>query len=289
MTIISLDGPAFSVDISTRGAEMVRLYDHRGGEWLWDGDPAVWTGRAPLLFPMVGRALNDRIRVGGEHYPLPQHGFARLSEFALDDRDAQSCRLSLGASDATLAQFPFSFRLVVAYRLTENQLEIAASVINDGDAVLPVSFGFHPAFRWPLPHGAKREEHRLIFERAEPAPVRRLQDGYLSPTLFETPVVDRRLALSDALFTDGAIIFDAARSRRVTYGVPNGASIDVSYPHMPQLGLWTKPGAGFLCVEPWQGYACPQGFDDEFARRPGVDCIASGESSDYRMAIGLNF
>ena len=50
---------------------------------MTDGDPAFWTGRAPLLFPIVGRADGGVYRLDGKEYALPQHGFARRQAFAL--------------------------------------------------------------------------------------------------------------------------------------------------------------------------------------------------------------
>jgi len=65
------------------------------GIFLWSGDPTFWKGRAPLLFPMVGRASGDHIRVNGSLYPLPQHGFARISPFELVEATATRCTLRL--------------------------------------------------------------------------------------------------------------------------------------------------------------------------------------------------
>lgn len=60
------------------------------------------------------------------------------------------------------------------------RLLILATVTNPGQDTLPASFGFHPAFRWPLPYGGTREAHELRFERAEPAPIRRLNGGLIA-------------------------------------------------------------------------------------------------------------
>ena len=51
---VSISSAALSAEISASGAELVRLHDHAGADLLWDGDPAVWNGRSPLLFPIVG-------------------------------------------------------------------------------------------------------------------------------------------------------------------------------------------------------------------------------------------
>jgi galactose mutarotase-like enzyme len=100
--------------------------------------------------------------------------------------------------------------------------------------------------------------------------------------------VGNRLALSDDLFAQDALVFDRLASRRVTYVSPGGASIALSFPDMPDLGIWTKPGAGFVCIEPWQGFASPEDFDGEFADRLGVVRIAPGEARKFAVAIEVS-
>ena len=81
--IFAISDSRLSAQVSALGAELVRLQDGNGLDLLWDGDPAFWTGRSPLLFPIVGEAKGNRIRVGGASYEIGRHGFARTSIFAL--------------------------------------------------------------------------------------------------------------------------------------------------------------------------------------------------------------
>jgi galactose mutarotase-like enzyme len=117
--LITLSNPTLTAQISALGAELVVLRDEEGRDLLWNGDPAVWAGRSPLLFPIVGRARGDRIRVSGVEYPIRQHGFARTSPFEVIEAAETFCRLRLGSDASTLAQYPFDFKLEVAYRLEE--------------------------------------------------------------------------------------------------------------------------------------------------------------------------
>ena len=64
-----------------------------------------------------------------------------------------------------------------------------------------------------------------------------------------------------------------SRSLRFECGA---AAIEVAWHGFEQLGLWQKPGAGFLCIEPWRGYASPVGFDGEFTTKPGLDADPAG-------------
>jgi len=286
--VVSISGSALSAQISAMGAELVRLQDRGGSDLQWNGDPAFWTGHAPLLFPLVGETKGGVIRVGGVTYPVHRHGFARTSRFSLVSSEAAHCAWRLEANEETRRHYPFVFRLDVSYRIEGGALQVTAEVTNRGEGLMPASFGFHPALRWPLPYGKPREAHEIVFERDEPAPVRRLADNLLSPVLHPTPVRDRRLTLRDDLFTNDALIFDRLTSRSVTYGAPGGPSIRVSFPRMPQLGIWSKPGAGFVCIEPWHGYASPEAFDGELADKPGMVLIAPGATETFGMTIACD-
>ena len=285
---IRLTGPELTAEISELGAELVRLQDRDGRDLLWNGDPAVWAGRAPLLFPMVGRARNDRIRVRGQDHDLPKHGFARTSRFSVVAQSETSCTLRLESSPETLVGYPFSFRLDVTYELAGPVLVNRAVVTNKDEQALPVSFGFHPAFRWPLPYGAAREAHEIVFEQDESGePIRRVDDGLMTPVRHPTPVAGNRLALTDDLFVDDALIFLSPASRCVTFGASGSPAIAVRFPGMPHLGIWTKPGAGYVCIEPWQGFASPEDFEGEFSDRPGVVSVPVGGAATFAIEIEL--
>ena len=57
------------------------------------------------------------------------------------------------------------------------------------------------------------------------------------------------------------------RSRSLRYLGPDGG-LEFAWDGFPQLGLWQKPRADLLCIEPWHGYASPAGWDGEFRISP---------------------
>jgi galactose mutarotase-like enzyme len=283
---ISIGSDTLRAEVAPLGAELVRLSTGDGRELQWDGDPAVWNGRAPLLFPIIGSLARGRYRLGEETFALPRHGFARRSDFEVVTHDAAHAHLRLAADEATRAVYPFDFTLDLVYAIEGAALSVAATVANRGDGPMPASFGFHPAFRWPLPFRQARADHVIRFDHAEPAPIRRLDaDGCLLPKALPSPVVGRTLALRDELFVEDALIFDHPASRRVVYGAPGGKAIAVSFDGMPQLGVWSKPGAGFVCIEPWHGFADPVGFTGTLFEKPGVVVIEPGGSHAFGMKI----
>ena len=153
--------------------------------------------------------------------------------------------------------------------------------------MLLASFGYHPALRWPLPYGAPRAAHRLRFAEPEPGPIHRIDGaGLLRPVDLPTPVAERTLLLRDALFEDDALIFLAPHSRSLVYGAPGAGALEIGW-DLPDLGIWTKPGAGYVCIEPWSGYADPEGFAGELAEKPGILSLSPGGSHRFAMRIAL--
>lgn len=288
MGSIHLSNGDLSADIATLGAELQSLRDAKDREWLWQADPAVWPRHAPILFPIVGKAAGNTLLWHGESYPIGQHGFARDREFELIAQTPASATLRLTADVETRRHFPFDFVLDVTYSLDGTTLSERATITNPGAEILPASIGYHPGFAWPLPGTeAPQEAHVVRFETDEPADIRRLGPGGVLPQGFPTPVQGRQIELSPKLFLADAIIFDRLSSRSLWFGVPGKPGLRVDFPDMPFLGLWTKPGAPFLCIEPWQGHAAPEGFAGEFDTMPGMLQIAPGASVARHMSATL--
>ena len=284
--MIRIASDRLTAEISPLGAELQSLRDTSGRDYLWNGDPTWWTGRAPILFPIVGTLADDTLRVGGVDYPMAKHGFARRSTFVPIEDGADYATFRLAASEATRVSYPFDFTLDIGFELAGATLTIAATLANPGETPLPASFGFHPAFRWPLPDAGDRDEYRLRFAEPEPAPVRRIaRSGLLTDIEHPSPVEGRTLPLADALFVDDALIFDAPASRAVSYGAVGEAGLEIGWDGLPELGVWTKPGAPYLCIEPWQGHSDPEGFAGEFRDKPGVIEVPPGGERRFRMAI----
>lgn len=287
--LVTIASDTLTAQISSLGAELWSLADAQGRALMTDADPAFWTGRAPLLFPIVGALVGDEYRLDGESYAMARHGFARRSPFALVEADSASALFRLDANDATHAQYPFDFQLDMGFALTGATLAMTATVSNRGDRPMPFSFGYHPAFAWPLPFGGATEDHRIVFERDEPAPIRRLDpaSGLLATEPQPSPVNGSVYAPAFADFEADALIWDQLASRSLTYGVPGQLQLRIDFPDTPMLGIWQKPGARYLCIEPWAGIADPLGFEGDFTEKPGVMTLAPGAQQRLRMDVTL--
>jgi galactose mutarotase-like enzyme len=287
--IVSIASPLLSAEINPFGAELWSLRNAGGRDLLWDGDPAWWTGRAPLLFPIVGRVPDDRFIHDGRTFELPRHGFARRRLFDVVRQEPALARFRLSADAQTQAVYPFDFVLEAEFAVQGAELRTTVSVANRGPAAMPATFGFHPAFRWPLPDAGERFEHAIVFEQDEPGPLRRLDAaGLLAPARLPTPIEGRRLALDDAQFVDDAMIFDSPRSRSLIYGGQGGPSLTISWTGMSHLGIWTKPGAPYLCIEPWHGMSAQADASSALAERSDLLHLAPGASAEFSMSLRID-
>ena len=273
--------------VLAQGAELCALRDGDGRDYLWDAGEA-WPRHAPVLFPIVGRLRNDTLVHDGRSYHLTQHGFARDRQFTWADRSADGCRLVLMDDAASHALYPFPFRFELAYSVTGSTLAVTYAVTNTGDAVLPASMGAHPAFRWPLQPGRPKTDYALWFEADETAPLRGVVDGLLTPADRPSPINRRRLALNDHLFDADALILDHPASRRVRFAAADGPALTVAWEGFEQLGIWMRPGADFLCIEPWHGMASPADFDGDFVAKPWLMLIPPGvtRTASFQVTVG---
>lgn len=278
---------ALTAGILAMGAELCSLRDATGREFLWQAGPA-WPRHAPNLFPIVGRLKDDVLRHDGKAYHLTQHGFARDRRFTWLAREKSSCRLALTDDAETRAIYPFAFRLILAYEVAGAALHIRFTLENPGAEILPASMGAHPAFNWPLVPGTAKQAHRLLFAAPEPAPIFQVNGGLLQAATIPSPVAGRTLALDEALFDADALIFKPVNSRALRYEAEGGPALDISWEGFTDLGIWSRRGGDFLCIEPWLGYASPSSFDGDFAEKPGLMHLAPGERRTASLTVRID-
>jgi galactose mutarotase-like enzyme len=284
--LVAITSGDLTARIHPLGAELHSLTDAAGREYMTDADPAYWTGHAPILFPIVGELRGGTYRLDGREYALPRHGFARRSRFELIEHRGHIARFRLADSAETRAVYPFAFELELTYRLTGGWLEVEALVRNTGDKPLPFNLGFHPAFAWPLPDGGDKRGHTVEFTCAEPADLRALDPHGLLAGSTPSPLQGKVLALSPELFETDALIWDRLQSRSVVYRDALGRdTLHIDFPDTEYLGIWQKPGANFVCIEPWQGMADEADFIGGFREKAAIVTLTAGQVRSFRMDV----
>jgi galactose mutarotase-like enzyme len=280
MQLTRIANDQITVDIAALGAEMQSIQTRDGRNWLWHGDASYWTGRSPILFPIVGKAPNDTVSVAGQHFQMSQHGFARRSNFELVVEESDRCVYRLVASEASRAMYPFNFQLDVEHRVEGRAVVVSAEVSNRDSKVMPYGIGFHPAFAWPLP-GAAGKTHLVELDEPVAPALHRLSGGLVNPEPQSSPFVAGRLELNHGLFSEDAMLFPDGAGAGLRYGPEQGPHVVFQWENLPNLALWSKSVAGFICIEPWHGTAASVGGSDDLAQRPYSELLGPGARARY--------
>lgn len=286
----TIGNPGLSVTVKRHGAELCGLKGGDGTEYLWQADPAFWARHAPVLFPIVGKLAGGRYLYEGKAYAMPPHGFARDLDFELVQSTPDSLSYRLQASPETRRSYPFEFTLLRRYRLSGTVLEVACDVENTGAGILPFSIGEHPAFSLKWGVGDKVEDYALQFEKPERLITHLLDANGLLTAGTERILADKRvLPLRSDLFDRDALIFLKFNSSKVSLcSRRHPRRVTVEFPGYPHLGIWAKPGAPFVCIEPWYGHADPASHDGQLLHKPGIIMLEPGKtfSCTWRVMIG---
>lgn len=283
MGIYTMENEKMSVTIADHGAELVSLYDRENQrELMWQADPAYWNRHAPILFPNVGKYYGGSFTYEGKEYPEGQHGFARDMDFKRVEGNGDLVKHRLVSSEETRARYPFDFQLDVTHLLNGNRLTVRWTVVNQGDKTMYFTIGGHPAFRVQILPGTKFEDYFLQF-----APDVDELSYLLLDTSSGTAIADKTwpLALNDHryrlrkdMFDKDALVFDGGQIQWAALALPDGSPyIALESKDFPNFGIWSKPGAPYVCLEPWCGRCDNRGFAKDISKKPGINALAPGE------------
>lgn len=287
--ITKLENQQIMVHINSLGAELCSLKLKQDKiEYLWQADPHYWGRHSPVLFPIVGRLVNDEYNIDEQIYHLTQHGFARDMEFEQIIQEDKHAAFRLQANEQTLLNYPSRFELVIGYTLQGNELIIEYKVTNSDDKIMYFSIGAHPGFRCPLQADECFEDYYLEFSQKETASKQLLEKGLLAK---KTEIVlsnNNIIPLSYDLFKEDALVFKGLQSTSVTLKSRKSAkTVTVKFDGFPYHGIWSKPtgGAPFICIEPWYGIADTVGETKGFSDKEGILSLQPEESFICRYSI----
>lgn len=288
----TLKNEVLTVTVSDHGAELQSI--RKGDtEYLWQGDPAYWGRRSPVLFPIVGSVWEKRYRVDGKEYGLGQHGFARDMDFTLVNASDTEVRYRLESDEETLKKYPFQFVLEIAYRLHGNSLDVIWEVVNPSDGDIYFQIGAHPAFIYPDYDPDKQERGFFVFDRQEGLECIRIKEKGCVDALTKYPLEipeDGRLPIERDTFDaiDTIMLQDSQIGRVDMLRADGSPWLALSF-DAPVVGIWSPPGkvAPFICIEPWYGRCDRAGYKGEYKDKDWINRLAPGEkfSSVYTIEI----
>lgn len=289
MTILS--NGELRVEVSAHGAELQSI---RKGEteYLWQGDPAFWGRRSPVLFPIVGSVWESRYRVAGAVYQMGQHGFARDMDFTLVNASETEVRYRLESSVQTKEKYPYDFCLEIAYRLRGRCLDVIWEVTNPSAEDIYFQIGAHPAFYYPDYDPQTSGRGHFTFDRSEGLECIRIKEkGCVdAETKWPLELCEGVLKLEKDTFDaiDTIMLQDSQVGRVNMFREDGSPWLSLSF-DAPVVGIWSPPGkiAPFICIEPWYGRCDRAGFEGDYREKDWMNRLASGEKFESVYTIEI--
>lgn len=272
---LTLSNSIIKATFSTKGAELISLVKE-GKEKIWIGDPDVWAMHAPALFPICGGLKEDKYIYNGKEYNLQKHGYIRFVEFEVESKTENKIVFLHKSNGETLKQFPFNYELRIIYTLEDSALKVEYSVKNLDETPMYYSIGAHEGYY--CPEGI--EEYSIVFDKNET-----LDSNILNGNLLEYETINVgentcELPLKYEYFAVDALVFLNLKSRKVSLkNRRTNDEIKLEFDDHNFFLLWTKPGAKYICMEPWCGCQDFVDADYDFINKKGIIKLLAGEEN----------
>ena len=284
MATCTIKNEKLSVTIAAHGAELSSIYDKANDrELVWQADPTFWNRHAPVLFPNVGKYYGGHFTYNGTDYPMGQHGFARDTEFEQAASGENFVTYRLCADEESKKVYPFDFVLEITHRLNGNRLTVEWNVKNTDNKEMYFTIGGHPAFNVNVLPDTDFEDYSLVFKEGTEKLSYVLLDAEsgtaIGDKVYELELTDSKYALKKDMFDKDALVFDGGQIEWAALALPDGKPyIALESKGFPNFGIWSKPGAPYVCLEPWCGRCDNKGFEGEISEKPGIIALKVGET-----------
>lgn len=277
------------VSVKETGAELCSIKSVKSGkEYVWQANPEVWSSHAPNLFPVIGCLKNGGFLYKGKEYKCPKHGFVRNNKNVKQvERTENSLTFRLIYSEESLKIYPFKFEFNIKYILEENKVMVEHTIVNHGNEPMLFSLGGHPGFNCPINADETYNDYYLEFEEPETAETWRVQkDGLIGKDtlpVFDEPKI---INLHPHIFEEDALIFKNLNSKKVSLKSRKSKQVlSMIFNDFPYLGIWAKPMADYVCIEPWIGIADSVDSDRNFETKEGMVLLGSKQSTKATYTI----
>ena len=264
-----IENEFLTCEIDDMGAQLHSLIlKENGKEYIWQGNPEIWYGQAPVLFPIIGQLIGDKYRYNGKEYTMPKHGLARKLPFAVKECGGAKAVFSLESDENTLKSYPFEFELLVIFELCGKSLVNTMTVINKTDGEMYFSIGAHPGFNCKV-------GDIIEFEKPETLSTERIdKENLIIPEKFPLIENSREIEITKEIFEPDALILSGMESEKLRIKGEN--EIEFTFGKCPFLGIWAKPGAPYVCLEPWYGVNDGRDVKNDISEKRGIQKLGKG-------------
>ncbi len=280
--IYSAENSKFTLAVKEMGAELTSLKSKETGiEYIWCGNTDIWYGQSPILFPIIGRLLNDKYTLDGKEYSMEKHGIVRKKPFTLVEKTEDSLTFVQTDDEQSLKSYPYSFELKVKFQLTENGLKVTHTVVNKNDSVMYYSFGAHPGFNCEIGDYLEfNKDNSLVTERID-------HESILIDETFPVAMDGNKIELIKDLFVDDALILSKFNSDSISIKSNSHNRVVKFDFDSPFLGIWAKPNAPYVCLEPWWGVNDSYHKVSDFSEKRGIMALEAYKSKDFTWEVSI--
>ena len=273
--------------IESEGAEIRSLKDKENEkEYIWKIDKEIWGSSSPVLFPAIGNIKEDKIVFNGREYAMPKHGIIRNNkDLSYKNKGANKCVFTLKSSDETLKKYPFEFLFSVVFELIEKRLIMTYEIENKDVFDMLFTCGGHTAYACNLNEGRKLSSYVVEFPPGFIPKARAVGDsGLLLASSRQIENNSGVITLSDTLFNEDALIFENIACDWIRLRKKNKTKgIVVHFKGFPNLALWSKPSADYLCIEPWLGLPDSESESIDLTQKPTYKSIEPGAKFSIKI------
>jgi galactose mutarotase-like enzyme len=270
-----------------KGAELSSIINQQNNyEFIWQANSAIWGRQAPVLFPIVGKLKENKIKINNRYYVLNQHGFARDVNFEIIEIYTDMVSFMLESTAETLQWWPYDFKLIISYKLKNNSLISTFNVINTGNEDMPFSIGAHPGFALPV-HDLNQYE--IQFNNTNQLVANKLQNGLISSDTFKVGS-NKKLLLNSQIFKGDALVFKNIEFNQVQLKhLQSNFEVNMQFNGFNYFGIWNKyPEQSFICLEPWAGIADTIEATGNIHDKEGIIWLKAGQSLQFDFTTTFN-
>ncbi len=280
--VYSAENSKFTLAVKEMGAELNSLKSKETGiEYIWNGNTDIWYGQSPILFPIIGRLLDDKYTLNGKEYSMDKHGIVRKKPFTLVEKTEDSLTFVQTDDDESITKYPYKFELKVKFQLTEKGLRVTHTVKNNNDSVMYYSFGAHPAFNCQIGDYLEfNKDTSLETERID-------HESILIDEKFPVEMDGNKVVLTKDLFVDDALILSSFDSDSISIKSNSHDRIIKFDFDSPFLGIWAKPNAPYVCLEPWWGVNDSYNKVSDFSEKRGIMALEPNSSKDFTWEVSI--
>lgn len=280
--MITLNNGILQAVLNPQGAELISLKQD-GRERIWQGNPAIWGRHAPLLFPLIGRLIDQKYELDRQTIAAPMHGFCRDRLFSVESQSADEVTFSTSEDADTLAVYPFHFKLKVSFRLDGNSIVKTHTVLNCSEGEMPFELGGHDAYCTTLMPGETMADYAVAFEGCDHLePFGMDANGVLELPKRHIPLNHGVLEqLPEQLSLDTIVLENLPTRKATLFSRKSDRRVTIEFDDFPYFAIWTAQKGvttNYLCLEPWSTLPDGHFMGRKLTDKLGILRLAPGES-----------